>query len=131
MKTLAGRFDLTEGEILFNGIAIEPKLFTSQKSVAFVAQTDTLDPTSTVYESIVFSAKLRLGLGLNRSEEEHHEQWLEKSVKEVINDVQLDRCQDTQARFLSGGERRRLSMAIELIANPSIMILDEVSAVLS
>ena len=130
MKTLAGRFDHTEGEILFNGIAIEPKLFTSQKSVAFVAQTDTLDPTSTVYESIVFSAKLRLGLGLNRSEE-HHEKWLEESVKEAINDVQLDRCQHTQARFLSGGERRRLSIAIELIADPSIMILDEVSVVLS
>jgi len=43
----------------------------------------------------------------------------------VIQNVRLEKCSGTQTRYLSGGERRRLSIAIELIAQPSVMILDE------
>ena len=121
LKTLAGRFRHTDGEIMFNGVILDPKMMRSQKSVAFVAQTDTLDAISTVRESIEFSALLRLGLRDDAGDRE----YLKQTVELVIQNVRLEKCSGTQTRYLSGGERRRLSIAIELIAQPSIMILDE------
>ncbi|PLW11728.1 hypothetical protein PCANC_17312 [Puccinia coronata f. sp. avenae] len=91
--------------------------------VGFVDQSDILPPTSTVREALMFSARLKL------PEHVSHEERKAR-VSEVIDllglsNVADSRVGDDEKRGLSGGERRRLSIGLELIARPSVLFLDE------
>jgi ATP-binding cassette subfamily G (WHITE) protein 2 len=75
----------------------------------------------TVRECIEFSAKLRI----HGSEQERN-----KKVDKLIKDLKLGKCQNTKiggalVKGVSGGERKRTSIAVELITNPSLIFLDE------
>ncbi|KAF9344522.1 hypothetical protein BGX26_004274, partial [Mortierella sp. AD094] len=94
-----------------------------RRMVGFVDQEDTLPPTQTVYEAVLFSAMLRLpeAMPIHRVHER---------VTEVIEMLGLSHCSDRRignvtSRGISGGEKRRVSIALELITRPPILILDE------
>jgi len=89
--------------------------------VAFVQQDDILMATITPREVFTFTANLRLKLS-------HAEK--KERVENLIKDLGLERCADTKVgntfiRGLSGGERKRASIGVELITNPSLLFLDE------
>ena len=89
--------------------------------VAFVQQDDILMATITPREVFTFTANLRLPL----SEKEKKER-----VLALLHDLGLEHCADTKVgnaliRGLSGGERKRTSIGVELITNPSLIFLDE------
>lgn len=91
--------------------------------IGFVEQSDILPATSTVREALMFSARLKLPEYLSNEE-------LANAVSEIVELLGLSnvidsRIGDDETRGLSGGERRRLSIGIELIARPSVLILDE------
>ncbi|KAF9582043.1 hypothetical protein BGW38_000738 [Lunasporangiospora selenospora] len=109
------------GHILLNGKQVHESEI--RQMVGFVDQEDTLPPTQTVYEAVLFSAMLRLpeGMPIHRVHER---------VSEVIDMLGLTHCKDRRignvtARGISGGEKRRVSIALELITRPPILILDE------
>ncbi|XP_075057072.1 ATP-binding cassette sub-family G member 8 [Mixophyes fleayi] len=112
---------IKSGEILING-----KLSTKQlvkKCVAHVRQDDQLLPHLTVRETLLFIAKLRLP-------KSYSEQQRKKRVEDVIAELRLRQCANTKVgneytRGVSGGERRRVSIAVQLLWNPGILILDE------
>ncbi|XXH01594.1 hypothetical protein Hte_007954 [Hypoxylon texense] len=90
---------------------------------AYVMQQDILLPTLTVRETLRYSANLRLPPPT--TEEERM-----RIVEEVILELGLKDCADTrignsQHRGCSGGEKRRVSIGVQLLANPSILFLDE------
>ncbi|KAK7989923.1 hypothetical protein PG989_010238 [Apiospora arundinis] len=90
---------------------------------AYVMQQDVLLPTLTVRETLRYSANLRLPPPT--TEEERM-----RIVEEVILELGLKDCADTrignsQHRGCSGGEKRRTSIGVQLLANPSILFLDE------
>ncbi|KAI0128018.1 ABC transporter [Xylariales sp. AK1849] len=90
---------------------------------AYVMQHDILLPTLTVRETLRYSANLRLPP--TTSQEERM-----RIVEEVILELGLKDCADTrlgssQHRGCSGGEKRRTSIGVQLLANPSILFLDE------
>ncbi|KAI1849617.1 hypothetical protein JX266_004566 [Neoarthrinium moseri] len=90
---------------------------------AYVMQQDILLPTLTVRETLRYSAELRLPSSVS------HEERL-RVVEEVILELGLKECADTrignsQHRGCSGGEKRRTSIGVQLLANPSILFLDE------
>ncbi|KAI0007184.1 P-loop containing nucleoside triphosphate hydrolase protein [Xylariaceae sp. FL0662B] len=90
---------------------------------AYVMQQDILLPTLTVRETLRYSADLRL---LSHTTEEERM----RIVEEVILELGLKDCADTkignsQHRGCSGGEKRRTSIGVQLLANPSILFLDE------
>ncbi|KAF8937941.1 hypothetical protein BGZ47_008810 [Haplosporangium gracile] len=109
------------GHILLNGKQVHESEI--RRAVGFVDQEDTLPATQTVWEAVLFSAMLRLpeAMPIHRVHER---------VAEVIEMLGLTHCKDRQignvtARGISGGEKRRVSIALELITRPSILILDE------
>ena len=85
--------------------------------VGFVPQDNYLMELLTVRESFVFASKLVNG----KDKHFNHNGIAEK----VIRRFGLDRIADTKAKRCSGGQRKRLSIALEVISKPNILILDE------
>ncbi|KAH6653011.1 P-loop containing nucleoside triphosphate hydrolase protein [Truncatella angustata] len=90
---------------------------------AYVMQQDILLPTLTVRETLRYSAELRLPSSISRSDRM-------RVVEEVILELGLKECADTrigdnQHKGCSGGEKRRTSIGVQLLANPSVLFLDE------
>lgn len=89
---------------------------------AYVLQTDIHEPNLTTRETLRFAGDLRLS-GMPKSE-------LNNFVEQIILELGLKECADTRVgdtshRGLSGGEKRRLSIGIQLLSNPSLLFLDE------
>ncbi|PNP40769.1 hypothetical protein TGAMA5MH_07209 [Trichoderma gamsii] len=90
---------------------------------AYVMQQDILLPTLTVRETLRYSADLRLPPSTTAEDRE-------RVVEEVIRELGLKECANTrignsQHRGCSGGEKRRVSIGVQLLANPSVLFLDE------
>jgi ABC-type multidrug transport system ATPase subunit len=94
-----------------------------KKKVGFVEQEDIVLPALTVHQSLKFSAALRLPGSMNQAEKMQR-------VGSVISMLRMEKCADTKigtvdSRGISGGERKRLCIATELLANPAIIFFDE------
>ncbi|XP_066234472.1 ATP-binding cassette sub-family G member 8 isoform X2 [Saccopteryx leptura] len=112
---------IKSGEIWINGQPSTPQLV--RKSVAHVRQHDQLLPNLTVRETLAFVAQLRLPRTYSRAQRD-------KRVDDVIAELRLRQCANTRVgnayvRGVSGGERRRVSIGVQLLWNPGILILDE------
>ncbi|KAM3606947.1 uncharacterized protein V6R79_026200 [Siganus canaliculatus] len=112
---------MSSGQILINGRPNTPQLV--KKSIAHVRQDDRLLPHLTVRETLAFVAKLRLPTHFTQAQRDQR-------VDDVIAELRLRQCANTRVgndyvRGVSGGERRRVSIAVQLLWNPGILILDE------
>lgn len=126
LNVLAGRVRsrgkvLVNGNILLDGLPVSGSSL--WKRIAYVMQQDILTPTQTVRESLWFSANLRLP---NTYTREDKQQMVEKMLK----DLGLEKCADTfigddMIRGVSGGEKKRTCVGIELIMKPKLIFLDE------
>lgn len=126
LNVLAGRQRTSGDGFSFSGtIEVGDQLVTPdqmRKLVAYVMQDDSLLPTQTVEESLLFSSALKLP---DISAEQRA-----SNVKELLASLGLEKCKDTPigsalVKGISGGERKRTSVGVELITNPSIVLLDE------
>lgn len=91
--------------------------------VGFVPQQDILPAALTVYEAILFAARLRLPESIPKSEQVARvDDIIEKLGLTRVRDVRIG---DGERRGISGGEMRRVSIGLELVAKPDILILDE------
>ncbi|EPS62736.1 hypothetical protein M569_12052, partial [Genlisea aurea] len=107
------------GNILLNG----KKRSLDYGVVAYVTQEDVLLGTLTVRETLIYSAHLRLPSSMSRSE-------IKDTVEATIMELGLIDCANRQIgnwqlRGISGGEKKRLSIAIEILIRPRLMFLDE------
>ena len=106
------------GDILING---KPRM---AHQVAYVPQADNLIPTLTVRECVKYSALLRLPRDMSPDE-------INDRVESVLRELGIEHIGDSQVggsgkiRGVSGGERRRVTIAMELVTDPSIIVLDE------
>uniref|UniRef100_A0A8D0CGN2 ATP-binding cassette sub-family G member 8 n=1 Tax=Scleropages formosus TaxID=113540 RepID=A0A8D0CGN2_SCLFO len=112
---------IKKGHVSINGRPSTPQLV--RKSIAHVRQDDRLLPHLTVRETLAFVAKLRLPTHFSQAQRD-------KRVDDVIAELRLRHCANTRVgndyvRGVSGGERRRVSIAVQLLWNPGILILDE------
>jgi ABC transport system ATP-binding/permease protein len=88
-----------------------------RSKLGYVPQEDIIDPMLTVRENIRFAARLRLP-GATDAE-------IDSRVDAILEDVGLVAHQDTRAVILSGGQKKRVSVAIELLMRPRLLLLDE------
>ncbi|KAF8632743.1 hypothetical protein AX15_001712 [Amanita polypyramis BW_CC] len=109
------------GTILVNGREVSDDQF--KAVMGFVDQEDTLMSTLTVYETVLYSALLRLPRDM--SIETKKFRTLETLNELGILGIKDSRIGDTGHRSISGGEKRRVSIACELVTSPSILFLDE------
>eukprot|EP00607_Mallomonas_marina_P009057 CAMPEP_0182417344 /NCGR_PEP_ID=MMETSP1167-20130531/1787_1 /TAXON_ID=2988 /ORGANISM="Mallomonas Sp, Strain CCMP3275" /LENGTH=513 /DNA_ID=CAMNT_0024590819 /DNA_START=288 /DNA_END=1826 /DNA_ORIENTATION=- len=109
------------GEVSVGGKIIDPVTF--RKNIAYVMQDDAITPTATPREALRFSASMRLP-GDTSSEE------INDLVNGLITELGIDDCADTMIggaliKGISGGQRKRTSVGIEVITQPSLLFLDE------
>ena len=119
LLTLEAKGGEYTGDVRLNGNPLTPELFT--KHCATVPQVDRLWAFLTVEETLMFTAELLL----HCSAEEKA-----KKVNAIIQTVGLDESRHTKCgnqflKGLSGGQRRRLSLAVALVGSPSVLFLDE------
>jgi len=128
LNILAGRLatnnNLTiNSDVRLNNYAVNPTALEVRKQIAFVAQDDSLQATSTPREAIKFSAKLRLPRSTTEEE-------LDRLTDRMLEELGLTHCADTFVggallKGISGGERKRTSVGVELVVKPSLVFLDE------
>lgn len=107
------------GEILANNQEISTIGYTNY--IGYVTQEDILIDALTVKECLMFSARLRLS-GTYEA--------INQKVNDLILELKLEKCQNTyigsqMMKGISGGEKKRTSIGIELITDPSVLFLDE------
>ncbi|RFU77832.1 atp-binding cassette, subfamily g white, member 2 [Trichoderma arundinaceum] len=93
--------------------------------VGFVDQEDTMLPTLTVHETILNSALLRLPRDMGRAAKEQRVTEVEKELGIYHIRDSLIGSEEGKGRGISGGEKRRVGIACELVTSPSILFLDE------
>ncbi|EEB12071.1 ABC transporter, putative [Pediculus humanus corporis] len=104
------------GTILTNGQPRDMGLF--RKISRYIMQEDIIQHNLTVEECMIISANLKLGKSRNKEEKL-------VAVNEILDILRLNNCRKTWTTKLSGGEKKRLSIALELVNNPPVIFLDE------
>ncbi|OAA55022.1 ABC transporter [Niveomyces insectorum RCEF 264] len=111
------------GNFYVNGEKVSDHDF--RNVVGFVDQEDTMLPTLTVHETILNSALLRLPRDMTRAAKEQRVYDVEKQLGiHAIRDSLIG-SEEGRGRGISGGEKRRVGIACELVTSPSILFLDE------
>eukprot|EP00850_Spirogloea_muscicola_P005525 SM000025S08420 [mRNA] locus=s25:636056:639886:- [translate_table: standard] len=122
LDAVAGRIDprSLQGSILVNGKEVDSGF---KRQSGYVMQDDALFPMLSVRETLLFSARLRLPASMTAAEKRER-------VDMLIDELGLRGCADTkigneEVRGVSGGERRRVSIGVDLIHDPAVLFLDE------
>jgi ABC-type multidrug transport system ATPase subunit len=128
LNVLAGLVKPTKGQILINGFDLHEQKDKIHGVIGYVAQDDLLIEELTVYQNLYYNAKLCFA---NFTEEQLHQR-----VMEVLENLGLDQRKDLRVgnaldKTISGGQRKRLNIALELIREPAILFLDEPTSGLS
>ncbi len=118
MNALTGLRMATEGDVLYDGQSFYSSYHALRRRVGFVPQADLVHEGLTVRQELEYSAELRFPPDTEVSARE-------RRVQEVIAELGLDDCSDVCIRQLSGGQRKRVSVGLELLVEPSLLFLDE------
>jgi ABC-type multidrug transport system ATPase subunit len=118
MDSLNGMRPATEGQVLINNQDLYQHLDSLKQSIGYVPQDDIIHRELTVYRTLYYVARLRLSRDVSAQE-------IEQIVNEVMDVTGLSERRDVSVGQLSGGQRKRVSIAVELVTKPSIIFLDE------
>ncbi|XP_065178686.1 uncharacterized protein LOC135809290 [Sycon ciliatum] len=126
LNTIAKRYSRktanVDGVVMFNGVRSTREWV--RFNVGYVAQHDSLLPALTVKETLLYAAQLRMAKSLTKGR-------LMLRLWAILTELGIDHVADQQIgdgysiRGLSGGERRRVSIAVQILSAPPILVLDE------
>ena len=118
MYALSGIQPAPQGTVLYNGHNYYQHLDTFSRELGYVPQDDIIHRNLTVGRALYYAARMRLPAYLTALQ-------INRRIDEVLHDVRIEHRRNVLVSKLSGGERKRVSIALELLANPSIFFLDE------
>jgi ABC-type multidrug transport system ATPase subunit len=117
-KTLLGDIPKTSGRIHIQGIELNDENYDLIKThIGYVPQDDIVHKDLTVEQCLTFSAHLRL------SDFSYDVQ--KQRVKEVLNELNIEKLKDQLISEISGGQRKRVAIGVEILTKPRILFLDE------
>tara|TARA_R110002050_G_scaffold300786_1_gene472666 strand:- start:4079 stop:7120 length:3042 start_codon:yes stop_codon:yes gene_type:complete len=128
LNVLNGNYPPTTGKITINGFDINKDKEQIQGIIGFVSQDDLLIEELTVFQNLFFSAKLSFASLTNEE--------ISTKVDKLLTSLGLYKAKDLKVgnpieKVISGGQRKRLNIALELIREPSVLFVDEPTSGLS
>jgi len=117
-RLIAGYTHPTSGTVTFEGRNIHADYASLRSRIGMVPQDDVVHGQLTVNQALMYAAELRLPPDTTREDRQ-------QVVAEVLSELEMTQHADTRVDRLSGGQRKRASVALELLTGPSLLILDE------
>lgn len=128
LNLLNGNLSPASGNVLVNGINLHSERDKLQGVVGYIPQDDLLMEDLTVYQNLFYNSKLALGDLSDKEIQLQCNALLESLGLSPIRDLRVG---DPLNKMVSGGQRKRLNIAIELIRKPAILFVDEPTSGLS
>ena len=117
-RLVAGYTHPTTGTVAFEGHDIHAEYASLRSRIGMVPQDDVVHGQLTVNQALMYAAELRLPPDTTKADRA-------QVVAQVLEELEMTRHADTRVDKLSGGQRKRASVAMELLTGPSLLILDE------
>jgi ABC-type multidrug transport system ATPase subunit len=117
-RLVAGYTHPTTGSVAFEGHNIHAEYASLRSRIGMVPQDDVVHGQLTVQQALMYAAELRLPPDTNKEDRE-------RVVAQVLEELEMTLHAQTRVDKLSGGQRKRASVAMELLTGPSLLILDE------
>lgn len=118
LKALTGYRPANQGEVLYDNRNLYKQFAELRQRIGLVPQDDILHKELTVKKALKYAAKLRFPADTTAAERQAR-------IDEVLRELKLDIHKDKKVTSLSGGQRKRVSVALELLTKPSLIFLDE------
>lgn len=118
LNCMCGYLQPTQGEVFINGINLYQNFDSLKKLIGYVPQSDIVYDNLTLHDMLLYTAKLRLPKDTTPAERE-------AAITRAIDMVELPEKRDSLIKSLSGGQRKRASIAVELLSDPNLLFLDE------
>ncbi|MCD8021089.1 MAG: FHA domain-containing protein [Clostridiales bacterium] len=118
LKTLGGYDRDFEGDVYYNGISLKRNYNILKNIIGYVPQEDIVYENLTLKKMLYYTAKMKMPDGTSKKE-------IYDRIREVLQLIELTEHQNTMIRDLSGGQKKRASIAVELLADPGMFFLDE------
>lgn len=118
LNAMCGYLPPNQGEVYINGVELYKNIDSIKKLIGYVPQSDIVYDNLTLYDMLKYAAKLRLP-------EDTSPQEMEAAISRAIKTVDLEEKRNSFIKSLSGGQRKRASIAVELLPDPNLIFLDE------
>jgi ABC-type multidrug transport system ATPase subunit len=121
VRTLLGQLTPSKGEILFGSLRVSGDAEILNGLIGYVPQREIVHDELPVRRALQYAAKLRLPPSLSKQD-------VAERIRSIETDVGIAHLHDTKVGNLSGGESKRVSLAVELLSFPRILIVDEATS---
>ena len=118
LKALTGEQKAQKGQVLFDGLDVYSHYAVMRNRIGVVPQNDVVHADLTVRQTLQYAAELRFAKDVSKKERNER-------IAEVLEDLDLTEHVSKRVKKLSGGQRKRVSTAIELLTKPGLLFLDE------